>query len=169
MRIVLLALGMALLPMGAAAQDADAGGQVRAYLEHGMAPHTALGYAPDTDISDLVTSLRLDHPILWTINLRAGATYRVYGACDNNCSDLDMELYGVDGQLADRDAGRDDTPYVQVTPTRGGRYNVRIWLYSCRAAACTVGARVVSGGRAAARAQASELASMPPPETKSPQ
>jgi hypothetical protein len=158
MRIVLLALGMALLPMGAAAQDADA--QVRAYLEHGMAPHAALGYAADADIADLVTPLRLDHPILWTINLRAGATYRVYAACDNNCSDLDMELYGADGQLADRDVGRDDTPYVQIMPTRGGRYNVRIWLYSCRASACTVGARVVSGGRAAAREQTSEPASI---------
>ncbi|MGH6952370.1 MAG: hypothetical protein ACREH4_16015, partial [Vitreimonas sp.] len=151
MRTVLKALGAGLafwaLAGAAAAQDR----QVRAYLEHGLQRHSPLGFASDTATADLVIPLRLDHPFLWTVNLRAGVTYRIYGACDDNCADLDMELYGLDGQLVDRDTRRDDTPYVQVTPVRSGRHNVRIWLYSCRAAACHAAARIVSGGRAQER------------------
>jgi hypothetical protein len=168
MRNVLQALGAGLaffaLAADAAAQDND--GQVRAYLEHGLQRHAPLGFSADASTPDLVAPLRLDHPLLWTVNLRAGATYRIYGACDDNCSDLDMELYGVDGQLIDRDVRRDDTPYVQVTPARTGRHNVRIWLYSCRAAVCYAAARVVSGGAAQDREASSEPLSIAPPPLK---
>ena len=168
MRGVLKALGAGLafwaLAAAAAAQDYDR--QVRAYLEHGLQRHAPLGFAADTGTADLVIPLRLDHPHLWTVSLRAGVTYRIYGACDDNCADLDMELYGLDGQLADRDVRRDDTPYVQVTPARSGRHNVRIWLYSCRAAACYAAVRVVSGGRAQEREAAGEPLSIAPPQIK---
>ncbi len=168
MRGVLKALGAGLaflaLAGGAAAQDND--GQVRAYLEHGLQRHAPLGFTAETTTPDIVTPLRLDHPFLWTVNLRAGVTYRIYGACDDHCADLDMELYGLDGQLVDRDVRRDDTPYVQVTPARSGRYNVRIWLYSCRAAVCYAAARVVSGGVARERDAAAEPLSIAPPTLK---
>jgi hypothetical protein len=166
-----LGAGLALVALsaGAAAQDNDNERQVRAYLEHGLQRHAALGYAADATASDLVMPLRLDHPYLWTLNLRAGVSYRIYAACDDNCTDLDMELYGADGQLADRDVGRDDTPYVQITPARSGRYNVRIWLYSCRADACYAAARVVSGGAPAEREPAQPASIAPPAPTAPPQ
>ena len=49
----------------------------RAYLEHGLQRHAPLGFSADTTTQDLVTPLRLDHPFLWTISLRAGVTYRI--------------------------------------------------------------------------------------------
>ena len=167
MRDVLQALGagLAFLALTGEAFAQDHEQQVRAYLEHGLQRHAPLGFSGDA-LPDLVTPLRLDHPYLWTVNLRAGVTYRIYGACDDNCADLDMELYGADGQLADRDVRRDDTPYVQITPVRSGRHNVRIWLYSCRAAGCYAAARVVSGGRAQDREAAAEPLSIAPPALK---
>lgn len=170
MRDILYALvaGLAFLTLTAeaAAQDQDNERQVLAYLEHGLQRHAPLGFSGDAAFRDLVTPLRLDHPFLWTVNLRAGVTYRIYGACDDNCTDLDMELYGADGQLADRDVSRDDTPYVQITPARSGRHNVRIWLYSCRTATCTAAVRVVSGGRAQDREAVAEPLSIAPPVLK---
>jgi len=136
---------------GAFAQDSEFATQVRAYLDGGAAQHSVLGYAPEPAVPDLVTPIRLDRPYLWPIELRAGVNYRIYGACDNDCADLDMEIYGEDGYLADRDTARDDRPYVQITPVRSGRHYVRLWLYACRAEPCYVGARVMSGGRLAER------------------
>lgn len=146
--------GAACLFGGAAfAQDYPA--LVRGYLDTGMAAHAEHGYHAERGQRDLSASLRLEGAQIWTIDLRGGENYRVYGACDSDCSDVDMELYGPDGALVDRDVGIDDTPYVQVTPQRGGRYYVRMWLASCTAEPCYVGARVVSGGQPAERQEAS--------------
>jgi hypothetical protein len=135
------------LPLTASAQDRAA--QVRGYLEHGMAPHESAGYAGDPTVPVLVAPLSLDAAFIWPVYLREGVDYRVYGACDDNCRDLDMEIYAADGRLSARDVARDDTPFVQITPTSTGRHYVRLWLYACDADACVVAARVVSRRAAA--------------------
>ncbi|MDZ4693266.1 hypothetical protein [Terricaulis sp.] len=147
-----VALAVAAITGSAAAQD-DHRRLTLGYLEHGLQRHAALGYAPDRTVPDITESLELDRPFLWSVYLEAGVNYRVYGACDNDCSDLDMEIYGVDGRFIERDAARDDTPYVQLTPAQSGRHYVRLWLYECSAEPCWVAARVVSGGRPAGRVE----------------
>ena len=140
-----LCAGLAVAAWGAPnalAQDA----RVRGYLEYGFAVHAAAGYARDATIPDLELNMRLDRPHLWSVYLNEGVAYRVYGACDDSCSDLDMEIYGSDGALVERDSARDDTPFVQITPNQSGRHFVRLWLYACAAETCAVAARVVSGG-----------------------
>jgi hypothetical protein len=134
----------------AAAQN-DYERQVRAYLENGMGVHASLGYRRDQSNADVIVPLEMESPYLWSVYLREGVNYRVYGACDNDCSDLDMEIYGADGHLADRDVATDDVPYVQITPTRSGRAYVRIWLYQCSAEPCYIAARVLEGGTPAER------------------
>ncbi len=146
------ALAAALMTGSAAAQD-DHRRQTLGYLEHGLQRHAGLGYAPERSVPDLVEALELDRPYLWSVYLEAGRNYRVYGACDTGCSDLDMEVYGADGRFIERDAAADDTPYVQLTPAQSGRHYVRLWLYACSAETCWVAARVVSGGRLAERAE----------------
>lgn len=152
MRRLLLGIAVAITSFSAsaAAQD-DYRRQVLGYLEHGLERHAAQGYATERTVPDLVAPLQLDRPYLWSIYLLEGQNYRVYGACDNDCGDLDMEVYGADGNFIERDAARDDTPYVQLTPTQTGRHYVRLWLYACSAEPCYVAARVVSGGRPSAR------------------
>lgn len=145
-----LSAGLAVAAWGAPnahAQDT----RVRNYLEHGMAVHADAGYAHDNSIPDLELRMRLDQPHLWSIYLTQGVNYRVYGACDDACADLDMEIYGADGALVQRDSARDDTPFVQVTPDQSGRHFVRLWLYACAAETCAVAARVMSGGSPTAR------------------
>ncbi|MBS0385091.1 MAG: hypothetical protein JSS00_07055 [Proteobacteria bacterium] len=153
MRVFLAALGAAIVfaAAGASAQQQDRTAQVRSYLESGMAVHSGIGYSRDRYTPDIVVPLRLDHPFLWPVYLTRGQTYRAYGACDDNCSDIDMEIYDADGNLADRDVAANDTPYVQITPTQTGRAYVRVWLYACRSESCFVGLRLVSGGTAAPR------------------
>lgn len=154
MRGLLAALAAALLFTAASAsgQQRNSSAQVRAYLDAGMAVHRGLGYSRDAGNPDRVVALRLDHPFIWPVYLTRGVTYRAYGACDDDCSDLDMEIYDAAGNLADRDAAADDTPYVQITPNETGRAYVRTWLYACRSEPCYVGLRLLSGGAAAPRA-----------------
>ena len=150
MRALLAALG-AVLVFGAGAAAQDRAAQVRSYLEEGMAVHRGIGYSHDAGSPDVIVPLRLDHPFIWPVYLTRGVTYRAYGACDDHCSDLDMEIYDASGNLADRDTATNDTPYVQIMATQTGRAYVRVWLYACSAEPCTVGMRLVSGGAAAPR------------------
>jgi hypothetical protein len=120
--------------------------QVRSYLEAGMEAHSAHGYSRVGSVSDLLAPLMRERPKIWTVRLRQGVNYRIYGACDNDCSDLDMEIYDTEGELADRDVATDDTPYVQITPSRSGLHYVRLWVFTCETEPCYAGARVVSGG-----------------------
>jgi hypothetical protein len=151
MRALLAAFGAAMVfTVSALAQDHAA--QVRAYLESGMAVHQGIGYVREPSTPDVVMPLRLDHPFLWPVYLTRGVTYRAYGACDDACTDLDMEIYDTTGNLADRDTAANDTPYVQITPSQTGRAYVRTWLYACSHEPCTVGLRLVSGGAPVPRA-----------------
>ncbi|MES1156583.1 MAG: hypothetical protein ABUL73_02280 [Alphaproteobacteria bacterium] len=163
-----LAAGFILLALTSASVQAQpvahqqapqtAAAQAQTYLQTGMAAHTAKGYARDATIPDLLQPLRLDHPFLWPIRLKAGVNYRVYGACDNDCQDMDMEIYGADGVLVDRDLNTDDTPFVQITPPTDGRYYVRLWVYQCNSEPCFVAARVMSGGHPTDRPSSDEEA-----------
>ena len=152
----LCAIGLTLGAAPAFAQDQDFEQQARTYLDAGMAAHEANGYQRQRGIPDLVLPLTIEGPHLWEVQLRANTNYRVYGACDNDCSDLDMEIYGSDGALVDRDVATDDTPYVQITPTSSGRYYVRTWVYACASEPCYSAFRVVSGGTPTERAPAAE-------------
>jgi hypothetical protein len=161
MKTWMKALGAGLLltvlsATGAAAQDAAT--QARTYLDGGLERHSALGFSADRTTPDLVQPLRIDSAFLWPVYLRSGVTYRVYGACDNDCQDMDMEIYDARGLMADRDIATDDTPYVQITPTETGRAYVRMWVYQCNAEPCYVAARVVSGGTPAEREEIEEVA-----------
>lgn len=143
----LVSAGLAMTVLSAQAAAAqDERGQVRAYLEHGMSVHQAAGYARERVIPDLETPLWLNQPHLWPVFLRAGVAYRIYGACSDACGDLDMEIYAANGDFVRRDAARDDTPFVEITPTQTGEHYVRVWLYACDAEPCHVAARVMSGG-----------------------
>ncbi len=136
-----------LMAVGAAgAQDRASPGdyraQVRTYLTDQSAKHAADGFRADNSVPDLVRGLRLEGGHLWSVPLRAGVTYRVFVVCDNDCSDVDLELFDPAGDYVGRDVAVNDTPYVEVTPARDGAYHARIWLAACEHEPCYVGGRV---------------------------
>lgn len=137
--------------VSAAAAQTEYEDQARSYLEAGMDVHAAHGYRRDTSVNDLLAPLMLERPRIWAVRLRQGVNYRVYGACDNDCSDIDMEIYDTNGELADRDVATNDTPYVQITPSHTGLHFVRLWVFACETEPCYAAARVVSGGTPAER------------------
>lgn len=126
--------------------------QAQAALEAGMTPHASHGFHRERATADKIQVLETNSGFIWPVMLRAGVSYRIYGACDSKCSDLDMEIYGADGKLVDSDTGSDATPYVQITPTQTGTHYMRFWIFACEEEPCIAAVRVVSGGEAAPRA-----------------
>jgi hypothetical protein len=74
-----------------------------------------------------------------SVNLDIGTTYQIVGACDTDCSDLDLVLYDPNGNEIDNDLQLDDYPVVAVTPSRSGQYRVKVMMAKCSAEPCRYG------------------------------
>ncbi len=103
------------------------------------------GMNPAQGFSDEVAGMQPGTDHRWQVNLRGGAAYRIIGACDNECSNLDIELIDVrTGGVVASDTLPDDVPLVNFTPPANGQYIVRMMMQTCTIAPCYAGARVLS-------------------------
>ena len=66
-----------------------------------------------------------------TYTLLKGNSYKIMGACDNECTDLDLELRDDNGNLIQLDNASDDIPVVEVTPRRDGKFTVKVSMRDC--------------------------------------
>ncbi len=108
------------------------------------------GLAPAAGLSDEVTGLQPGTDHRWQVSLSGGVNYRIIGACDNECSNLDIELIDAStGGVVASDLLPDDFPVVNYSPPANGNYIVRIMMQTCTIAPCFAGARILSGGGAA--------------------
>jgi hypothetical protein len=118
---------------------------VRQYLDLSQQANAA-GHAPAAGFSDEIAGLQPGTDHRWQIELAAGTTYKIIGACDNECSNVDMELIDVaTGGVVESDMMGDDIPIVDFTPPANGRYIVRLLMQVCTVAPCYAGARVLTG------------------------
>ncbi len=123
---------------------------VASYLNDVQAQH-AQGLSPAPGFVDEVTGLQPGTDHRWQVSLVGGTAYRIIGACDNECENMDIELINVaTGGVVASDVLPDDFPVVNYTPGANGAYIVRIMMQTCTVAPCYAGARVLTGGGAAA-------------------
>lgn len=81
----------------------------------------------------------------WQVDLVGGTAYRIIGACDDDCTNMDIELIDVStGGVVASDMLQDDFPLVDFTPQANGRYIVRLLMQTCTVAPCFAGARVLT-------------------------
>ncbi len=80
----------------------------------------------------------------WNVTLSGGVAYRVIGACDNECSNVDIQLVDAGGSVVAEDTLPDDFPVVDYTPVGNGGYQVRILMRTCTIAPCYAGARLLT-------------------------
>ena len=98
------------------------------------------GYTPFGD--DVIEAIRVgSEGHREFLHLEAGRPYVFVGACDQSCTDVDMEIIGPRGEVIASDMAPDDRPVVGVTPPRDGDYVVHITLADCSAQQCVVGMR----------------------------
>jgi len=82
----------------------------------------------------------------WTVNLRAGRTYRIVGVCNIGCENVDMELRDASGAVVASDVLEDDVPIVEITPTADAAYTARLIMKACENGPCLASARVFERG-----------------------
>jgi hypothetical protein len=93
---------------------------------------------------DELVSLQPGTSYNWAVNLASGRSYRVLGACDNECSNVDLELIDASGAVVAGDTLPDDYPVFDFTPPATGAYRVRISMRACTVAPCYAGARILT-------------------------
>lgn len=122
-----------LLPVVAIAQT-DWLAQARWYLEE-----EAQNNLPDYSWvgQPMAGSLAQDASQTRRIRLQANVEYAILGACDDDCSDLDLELYSAQGTtMIDSDVEGDKFPMVTVTPTRTANYRIVTKMFACSNQPC---------------------------------
>jgi hypothetical protein len=95
------------------------------------------GPAPaDPAPRDFAGSLRDGYYRVHNVTLRSGYDYTFAGACDDDCDDLDLQLYDEYWNLIDEDMLADDVPIVTVSPSWTGVFHVKVIMASCYIEPC---------------------------------
>ena len=79
----------------------------------------------------------------WTVELERGRRYLLTGACDQDCSDVDLALIDRDGRLVSEDVLEDDQPVLDIMAdgwrVDSGSYTLRMTMYRCEVEPCYYG------------------------------
>jgi hypothetical protein len=69
----------------------------------------------------------------------AGVDYVLFGACDNDCTDVDLLVYDQNNRLVKRDILADDKPVVMFTAARSAKYRIEVVMAVCSTEPCRYG------------------------------
>jgi hypothetical protein len=105
----------------------------------------AASRTPVEGMADQVVALQPGTDNRWVVNLNAGTDYTFLGACDGDCTNVDIELIDMrTGGVVASDMLSDDYPVVNFTPPANGQYIARLLLQNCTVAPCYTGTRVLT-------------------------
>ena len=135
-RALFLFVLLALAPLRMAVAQNQYEQQVLQQLESASMVFTSAGYTPVIGDGD-----KLDHQAseTYTVTLKAGRSYVLMGVCDEDCLDLDLELYDGSGNLISQDNTEDDAPIVEVNVATGGDFTLKVTMYECNNNPCYYG------------------------------
>jgi len=104
-----------------------------------------LGGEPMAGWTDQIVAMEPSSDHRQQVSLTGGASYRIVGACDGDCTNFDIELIDVStGGVVASDMLPDDWPIVNFTPQANGQYIVRSLMQTCSVAPCFAGTRVLT-------------------------
>lgn len=131
----LLTVALLLLAPPVAAQASAT--QVRSQLDAARQTLRDQGLRPSH--SYRLDRLRAEGEDTVSVALTATRTYAIVGACDADCTDLDLWLYDENDNLIDSDTGTDAVPVVRVTPRWSGTFSLRVRMVACAVEPCAYG------------------------------
>jgi hypothetical protein len=106
------------------------------------AKELAKGFSPVVGVQDSINAMQPTEVQAWRLTLKRGETYRILGACDNECSDLDLELLDPAGKIIERDTLPDSAPVINIRPAADGVFSARVVMKTCTLAPCYAAARL---------------------------
>lgn len=86
-----------------------------------------------------IDALRDDARTSFTLRLEAYRSYKFFGLCNEDCSDLDLVPLSPSGLPLRSDTERDAFPTFEYRPTRGGTYKVQAHMFACTTEPCFFG------------------------------
>lgn len=72
----------------------------------------------------------------FTLPVESGVSYKLLGICDNDCSDVDLRIFNMNGQNIGEDVTDDDVPLVELQPTGTGTVQIEVQMVTCSAEPC---------------------------------
>jgi len=101
--------------------------------------HEAVGASDFTLQNYIIGHLGEGSTDTWSFPMRANTEYIIIGACDTDCSDLDITIKDANGKVVEKDTTTDDVPVVRFTPGSNAKFTVEVKMYSCSSAPCYFG------------------------------
>lgn len=83
--------------------------------------------------------------IYLTIELEEGSRYLINGACDYDCTDLDLHLLDAEGDVVAEDIEMDDIPLLDFVAPAGRSFLLGISMASCSDDYCFFGYQILKG------------------------
>ena len=128
--------------VSASAQDTKYERQVEGYLDQAENQLRDSGYRRAKQV--YYDSLSENDEDLLSVNLDSDYDYIIVGACDNDCSDIDMALYDENDNEIDSDNETDSLPILNVSPAWDGEFSISVSMYECSNAPCAYGILIMS-------------------------
>jgi hypothetical protein len=72
-------------------------------------------------------------------SLRGGREYALLAVCDDDCSNVDLRLYGENDKEIGASVGADGTPVITVKPEANGKFRLKISMVQCASSPCYYG------------------------------
>lgn len=105
----------------------------------------ARGATPPEGFEDRIVALQPGTDHRFVVSLTGGTNYSFIGACDADCSNVDIELIDMTtGGVVGSDLLDDDYPVVHYAPQANGEYMVRLMMQTCTRAPCYTAARMLA-------------------------
>jgi hypothetical protein len=76
---------------------------------------------------------------VWTMSFMEDTEYVIHGACDRDCSDIDLSVLTEAGDVVESNILTDDSPVVTFRPAKSARYQIKATMYSCSEEPCYFG------------------------------
>ena len=126
-------LGVAFLVAPSAASAQSYANTVWDQLKRGYESNQGQGFASRKYIMGRMND---DASDTWSFALTAGMTYKFWGVCDGDCSDLDIALLDENNNELESDVLTDDNPIVEYRPKKSGTYKVKVTMAACSTNPC---------------------------------
>jgi len=155
-----LALVLSLAPHTLAAQGSYTA-QLQGYMNNYSGPILNSGFQVVTPMvtNGINGGATANHPV----TMNAGRQYVILGVCDNDCSDLDLRLYGPDGSQIIQDIALDDHPTLRLMAPVTGSYRLDVIMATCRQNPCYYGVQLFGGAMGGVAMNQPQPMGMPQP------
>jgi len=128
---------------GSSGGSANYTAQVQGYLDRLETNAMNQGYrrrAAGPVFGSLDRGARQSHEM----TVAGGTSYVLFGACDNDCTDVDLRIHDARGNLIMQDVAADDRPVLIFTANSSGKYRVDVVMASCSANPCRYGVQLMA-------------------------